>query len=127
MASWPKRLTTILNTVKKNFTYESDILRHGKLEVWSFPTEDYDGRQDLVGDCEDFALAVRKLLNDRKIPSRLVVCRTERGERHLVVEVHGWVIDNRLPKVLSRDALPDYKWLYISGFNPGEPWTKIAA
>jgi predicted transglutaminase-like cysteine proteinase len=107
-----------------NFTYKTDKKQYGVIEKWVMPNADYDGSQELIGDCEDFALAARKLLREKGIKTRLVHCNVETGEGHLVLSVNGWILDNRQRKVVSNKKLIKigYKFLNISGFNNGEPW-----
>ena len=82
-------------------------------------------KNGIIGhNCDDFALACRQLCREKNIPSRLVVCQTEKGGYHLVTEVQGWILDNRQNGVVSRDDL-DYKWLKISGYEKGESWHSI--
>jgi len=119
-------LSTLNKTHKrvfKNFEYVTDQKQYNKLEHWVTP-EDVD---NVVGDCEDFALACRKILRDENINSRLVFCVTEQGEGHLVLEANGWILDNRQRKVITRDKLQKqgYRWLKISGYEPGDPWYKL--
>ena len=113
--------------VFSNFDYKFDSDQYGEAEKWVLPKESFTGSTPIVGDCEDFALACRKLCNDAGIQTRLVVCMTESGEGHCVLECQGWILDNRYNKVMSRDKLQTigYKWLAISGFTPGEDWHKI--
>ncbi len=91
------------------------------------PSDVFDGSTPIVGDCEDFALACRKLCRDANIPTRLVICYTEEGEGHCVLESSGWILDNRYTRVMSRDKLEKqgYKWLAISGFESGDDWHRI--
>lgn len=117
------KLKQIHKRVFKGFTYKTDMEQHGEDERWSMP-EDVDR---VVGDCEDFALACRSLLVEESLPSRLVYCKTELGEGHLVVECEGWVLDNRMKKVVTQQYLTKkgYKFLAISGYNSGDKWYKL--
>ncbi len=113
--------------IMKNFTYVTDEKQYGKIEHWVMPEDSYTGREPLVGDCEDFALAARKLLRDRGIKSRLVACQDETGAGHLVLEMDGWIIDNRQLKLCSNRSLQKkgYRFLAISGYRSGETWHKL--
>ena len=51
----------VFNRIKGGFTYVSDEEQHGTKEDWRFP-ESYD---NLTGDCDDFAIACRKLLKEK--------------------------------------------------------------
>lgn len=118
------RLRTIYFKVKRNFVFKEDY----GLEDWQMPPDDYDGRQTIRDDCDGFCLACRKLLRDSGIPSRLVYCEVEKQGRHfghLVVEVEGWILCNLQPSVVANHRLYNYRWLRISGFEPGDSWRKI--
>lgn len=94
------------------------------VEEWTMPPEDYDGSQTLTDDCDGFCLACRTLLRKADIPSRLVYCEIEKNG-HLVVEVDGWILDNRQRVVMPNTLLKDYVWLAISGYQAGDPWCRI--
>ena len=120
-------LDNIHNKVLRKFTYKTDAKQYGMAEKWIMPDEAYDGTQEFTGDCEDFALACRKLCRHSDVTnSRLVYCEDETGEGHCVLEVAGWILDNRKTKVMSRDDMRKYKWIAISGYNSGEPWHYIS-
>ena len=92
------------------------------------PPSNYNGRQTLRDDCDGFCLACRKLLRDKNIPSRLVYCEVEDIDEafgHLVVEVDGWILDNRQSSVKSNSRIYGYRWLRISGYEPGDDWREI--
>jgi predicted transglutaminase-like cysteine proteinase len=110
-----------------NFTYKTDKKQYGVIEKWIMPNADYDGSQKLIGDCEDFALAARKLLREKGIETRLVHCNDETGEGHMVLSVNGWIIDNRQKKVLSNTKMIKlgYEFLNISGTENGEAWHQL--
>lgn len=118
------QLTKIHNRVRRNFVFKRDV----GLEEWTMPPENYNGLQTIRDDCDGFCLACRSLLRAEHIHSRLVYCEvTERGRRfgHLVVEVEGWILCNRQLQVIPNSELYDYRWLRISGFEPGDPWHAI--
>lgn len=96
-------------------------------DQWQMPPVGYDGSQILRDDCDGFCLACRTLLRRRHIPSRLVYCEIN-GYGHLVVEVEGWILDNRQREVVANTVLraqQHYRFLRISGFQPGDPWKQI--
>jgi predicted transglutaminase-like cysteine proteinase len=120
-------LDKIHRKVFRRFTYKLDEKQYGMDEYWVMPDADYDGSSRIVGDCEDFALACRKLVRDAGLDSRLVFCYTEEGEGHAVLEVEGWILDNRYEQVVSNDWLTDegYEFVAVSGYESGEPWYMI--
>jgi len=110
--------------VFKSFEYKTDLEQYGRLEKWVMPSSS----GPVTGDCEDFALACRVLLREQGIEnSRLVYCLTERSEGHLVLECEGYILDNRQKKVVMKQKLSrqGYKWLSISGYNPGDAWHEL--
>lgn len=119
-------LNAIQSTVYKDFTYETDKEKYGTIEKWVMPSDSYHGTESIIGDCEDFVLACRKLCEDKNIKSRLVIC-TVGDEGHCVLEVDGWIFDCNYNSIRSRDDLTQvgYSWKYISGYNPGEDWHLI--
>lgn len=123
-------LQAIANYVHWRFAYTSDQEGRGVPEHWVDQDElaelDAMGRGEFKDDCDSFALAARYQCRKVGIPSRLVFCRTERGGGHLVLEVDGYILDNRTPWVLPRDAVA-YEWISISGYNKGDPWHQIQA
>ena len=100
------------------------VFRRDRGERWQMPPPDYDGRALLRDDCDGFCLACRQLLRKRGLPSRLVYCEIDR-RGHLVVEVNGWILDNLQRTVVPNTFLRDYRWLRISGYEPGDPWREI--
>ena len=82
-------LNDIHYMVRKNFIEITE-----PREEWTMPPSNYDGSQTLTDDCDGFCLACRSLLRKAGIPSRLVYCEIE-NNGHLVVEVDGWILDNR--------------------------------
>lgn len=117
------KLKEIHSKIFRNFTYKTDKVKYGEVEYWAMPDESTVGER-VVGDCEDFALACRALCREAGIPTRLVFCLTETGEGHCVLECEGYILDNRYRQVRYKDDL-DYKWLRISGYEPGDQWHEI--
>lgn len=108
------RLQEILDEALSTHVYRTDQAQFGKQEFWQPGT---------IGDCEDFALHCRQLLKARfGWDSNLIFCLTELGEAHLVLSKEGWILDNRYPVVIRRDALP-YTW--IAAGLPGGSWHRI--
>lgn len=89
----------------KQHVYISDEEQYHVSEKWV---------ASLKGDCEDFALYVRKELLSQNINSDLWIARTEKGELHVVLRLNtdeGEVVaDNRYNKLIDKDVL-GYKWI----------------
>jgi predicted transglutaminase-like cysteine proteinase len=111
------KLNSIHASVKGGFEYRTDLEQYADVEHWVIP----DDVENVTGDCEDFALACRKLCRREGIPSRLVHCLTETGEGHLVLECAGYILDNRYDWVKTNTSL-DYQWIKISGYEAGDDW-----
>lgn len=120
-------LQTVLDSVQSHFVWEPDSKVWSKPDHWETLEDvaavtDADGK--VHGDCDQHALLCRQALRAKNIPNRLALCLTETGECHLVCEADGWILDNRFPRVMERDLL-NYKWVSLSGFNPGDPWHEV--
>lgn len=117
-----ERLVRVHNQVLQNFRYGAD-----DGEEWRMPPPGYDGSQKIRDDCDGFCLAIRSLLRRDGIASRLVYCTVgfRNPLHHLVVEVEGWILDNRQVTVVANSALSDYRWHRISGYEPGDSWFTI--
>ena len=123
LMSTKAKLAAIFQDVKGRFTYVPDNFQFHKSEYWMEP-ELLDG--NFKGDCDDFALACRKMVRAAGLPSRLIYCKTEKGEPHLVLACEGWILNNLLDFVVSNTELDGrYTWVAMSGFNQGDPWTRI--
>lgn len=109
--------------VLSGFRYVSDIDQWGVEEHWHLPP-DVDS---VVGDCDDFAIACRHLLRESGVSSRLIVCRVPEGY-HLVCAAGPWILCNRQSAPRQKTELMlhhGYRWMYASGFEPGEPWREV--
>lgn len=118
----------VFKKVKSIFIYKSDADIWGKEEYWEDPTIIADQliHNQIIGDCDNFALACRFLLFEYNIPNRIAFCVTEEDEGHLVCEAGGYILDNRMPRLMQWKEMP-YKWLKISDFKIGGPWREIKA
>ena len=118
-----KKLGRIHSKVLRGFTYKDDIDQFGVIEDWRLP-EDVER---VTGDCDDFAIACRYLVKQAGYESRLIICKTEKGEYHLVCSVVGYILDNRQKGVMTVSQLErrGYTWVRTSGLNPGDPWRVI--
>ena len=108
-----KLLQSVLDRAHKGHRYVSDQEQYSLREHWT---------ESLEGDCEDFALSVRKMLKKHNIESDLVFCLTETGTGHLVVSVDGWILDNRNVFVRRQQYLP-YTWIKLG--KPDGRWYEI--
>lgn len=115
------QLKAIFHQVKSRFLQRADEQEH-----WQMPPPDYDGSQPIRDDCDGFCLACRVLLRKQQIPNRLVYCEID-GKGHLVVEVDGWILDNLQRTVVANTLLSHYRWLRISGYDPGDPWREVVS
>ena len=126
-----RQIKTIAKQIHKKvfskFSYITDLEKYGVEEKWVMPDITFNGTQKFTGDCEDFALACRKLIREAGIKSRLVYCVVEDGSGHCVLEVNGYILDNRFPTLLSNTKLvkKGYKFIAISGYESGEDWKKL--
>lgn len=88
-----------------------DIIHYGH-DRWSFPNNN-------EGDCEDFALEKRRLLEKRGVPRSalpIAVVKTSRGDWHAVLVIRtdkgDFVLDQRLPGVRPWKNTPyRYQWV----------------
>jgi predicted transglutaminase-like cysteine proteinase len=121
--------------VKKVFDQVSGMFEFVSDQNWWKTPEHWEDPQyieqqlqagKIQGDCDNFTLACRYLLNQHKVPNRIVMCNTEDNEGHLVCEAEGWILDNRQNRVRSWGELP-YTWVKISGYHVGDPWHEVAA
>lgn len=127
MSNLKEQLSDIHGKVFESFRYTTDKKQYGQNEKWSIPPEFSEG-MIFRGDCDDFAMMCRSLCREAGLEnSRLVVCYTETGEGHLVCEVEGYILDNRYRGLETKDSLTSegYKWVAISGYNPGDQWRGI--
>jgi len=139
VARWPKergetltvkqsQLQAIVNKVSHVFSYTPDAKARSKFEHWvdveELKTIGDMGRGEFRDDCDGFALACRFLCREQGIENRLVFCRTETLEPHLVCESDGYIMDNRSKWVKRRDDVP-YEWISISGYEKGDPWRRV--
>ena len=115
----------IFDRVMKGFRYVSDQTQYGVAEDWRFP-EDFD---NVVGDCDDFAIACRALLKEAGHECRLIFCRTENGGGHLICAIGKLALDNRMKFVVEISYLVNtrgYELVSVSGLNPGDQWHNIS-
>jgi predicted transglutaminase-like cysteine proteinase len=110
-------LDEVLQRVNDKFQYDSDLLIYGERDYWS-PASESNGWR---GDCEDYALLCRELLQAKGVyGSLLLTCWTEAGQYHCVLYMEGWILDVRFSKVMSNSDLErvGYKW-HKAGLEDG--------
>jgi predicted transglutaminase-like cysteine proteinase len=95
----------------------------GKAEVWSYPTT--------VGDCEDYVLLKRKLLNESGVPISdllITVVRQMNGEGHAVLTVRtdrgDYVLDNLELRIKPWNET-NYDYLKRQAANNTGAWVSI--
>ena len=117
------RIIEINNLVNTTVTPRTDEQIWGLKEVWSYP--------DGVGDCEDFVLAKRRLLNYGGVPLShllITVVRRQNSEGHAVLVVRtnfgDFVLDNLESRVLLWEEVP-YKFLKQQSPRHTGAWVSI--
>lgn len=81
----------VQDVAQQHHKYISDQDQYGVDDVWT---------PSLKGDCEDYALWVRKIIG-----GKLLYVRTLKVEAHVVLEVNGLIVDNLSKKVYPRQAM----------------------
>jgi predicted transglutaminase-like cysteine proteinase len=102
----------------------NDIDIYGKDEVWAYPDKG-------VGDCEDYVLEKRRMLNGMGVPLSnllITVVRKPDGEGHAVLTVRttkgDFVLDNLNDKVRSWDQT-GYRFLKRQAIDNTGRWVSI--
>lgn len=109
-------LQKVQDSALESHVYVTDKTQYDIDDYWEL---------SLKGDCEDYALWIQQELKQYGIESDLVIADITRdGEKysHVVVNVNGWIIDNRTDRVLPRYDVK-YDWRYIG--KPDGKWYKI--
>jgi len=121
-----KLLKDLHRMMFKEFDYETDMEKYGHEEYWDIIPEEFKAGDKFSGDCENFALACRKVVRGAGFESRLIFC-TLKGQGHCVLEVDGYIFDNRFETLSTKNFLEKkgYKWIAISGFKAGDKWHKL--
>ncbi len=123
-------LDSVNREVNNSITQVTDMDGFGVVENWRIPNvNSFVGD---IGDCEDFALAKRKILIERYGFNRnalsMSVLRRPDGDIHAVLMVRtsygDYVLDN-----LERDVLPwhktGYQWLKKQAFGKPSQWISL--
>jgi predicted transglutaminase-like cysteine proteinase len=93
--------------VNNSTEYVTDQAQHGKPDFWADCGD--------LGDCEDYALAKRRILRDAGYGDlcHMALCWTETGEYHAVLIVEclegNFVLDNRHAFPMKKQDL-GYRW-----------------
>ncbi|WP_299381651.1 transglutaminase-like cysteine peptidase [uncultured Kiloniella sp.] len=112
--------------VKSRFRYERD--EPGQ-DIWGngrYENKTLGKGQVLVGDCDDFSIEILKQLKLHGAKSKeiaLVICKTTKGQSHMVAAFHSktetHIFDNTKSKVApaTDPQFEGYKWEYMSKNN----------
>lgn len=123
-------LESVNREVNNSITQVTDMDGFGVVENWRIPK--MTSFVSDIGDCEDFALAKRKVLIERygfhRNAVSMSVLRRPQGDVHAVLMVRtsygDYVLDN-----LERDVLPwhktGYRWLKKQSFGNPSQWISL--
>lgn len=133
-------LSEIHTWAKHHFVYTPDSIRWKESVVFD---EHWETREEIEnelrdkgyvkGDCDAFAMMCWMACRKSKIKARLVFCTVGilgGNDGHLVCEANGYILDNRMPVVMTNtDLEKNYAYVFISksGYEPGEQWTEAYA
>ncbi|WJJ54930.1 hypothetical protein [Xanthomonas phage RTH11] len=132
-------LSDLHRQIREKFTYVTDQEKHGLVEKWegaeTLKNIGRSGVTRFTGDCEEFALVSLDKARAHGFNARLVICRVETGEGHLICEVGSkdftevYYFDNRQIKLATLSELKGYKFVAVSPWNPepkdARPWLKV--
>ena len=109
--------------VSDGFRYVTDEEQHGRREDWRLPED----CSEVTGDCDDFAIACRTVLKEHGYRARLLFCKAETGEGHLICVLGKMALDNRMQSPVEIRSLikRGYTLVSVSGTQPGDPWREI--
>lgn len=117
------RLEELTISVNQAVKPKSDLELYGKEEFWTYPVD--------AGDCEDYALAKRRVLMNDGIPASnllITVLRRPNGDGHAVLtvrtDVGDVVLDNLTDAVLNWDET-GYTYLKRQATNHTGRWVSI--
>lgn len=132
-------LSDLHRQIREKFTYITDEEKHGLVEKWedssTLKNIGRSGVTRFTGDCEEFALVSMEKAREHGFNARVVICRVETGEGHLICEVGSadftevYYFDNRQVKLATLGELKGYKFVAVSPWNPkpddARPWLKV--
>jgi hypothetical protein len=108
-------LQDALDKVHASFEYQGDFEQYGEFEWWALPTT---GK----GDCEDFALEMRRELNSRGIHGTRILHVVVNGSGHAALELDGYIMG--VNSYVVRDVnIVD--WEFISAGDESGVWREI--
>lgn len=91
-----------INFQANSFVYITDQVNYGHSDYWATPEEFLAHKG---GDCEDFALYKKYLINSAKISVEHIntigvyAVNCKKDCYHVVLEVDGWILDNRFDQI----------------------------
>jgi len=114
----------IVGFMKDHFTFKDDEPLFGEIDYWQSPEEFLERRE---GDCEDFALFVKRIFDQRGIESYVVSFYGDADFAHTVLI---FKTDHERYNVINEDRLYQYKAKSIEGalsrVYPAWSWGGIA-
>lgn len=118
-------LVSVNKDVNRRVVPMEDIKTYGKDEVWAYPGK------NMEGDCEDYALLKRRILNSKGLPLGdllITVTGKQDGEGHAVLIVHSdtgdFVLDN-LQGEIHRWYDTPYKYLKRQSSDDPSRWVAL--
>jgi predicted transglutaminase-like cysteine proteinase len=114
--------------VLTHFVYVPDHVIHPDFfDHWESHADEVEADKVFRGDCDNAALtnaelSIRRGANPAIV--KLIYCKAETGEGHLVAGLEHWILDNRQRGPIYWEDLP-YRW--ISSMRMDEPgiWRKL--
>lgn len=113
--------------VTRVFIWTPDPTKYNQREYWELAAN-LEAEIERTGyfrdDCDGHAAVVRGRLLSSGQDARILVCTTETGEGHAVVECGFEISDCRFAYATTIDEVlrRGYKFLARSGPKPGDPW-----
>jgi len=114
------------------FIYTPDSKQYNQEEHWTSHAKAVKANLLFKDDCDGYAATAAELLVEAGIPKesiKLIYCKTETGEAHLVCGVSSdtntYIIENRYHAIYEWKQKHGYKWMYFMSLaRPGE-WNKV--
>ena len=105
----------MVSKLYQDFVYTPDLIQFETREDWRVPERQDDGK--FYGDCDDFALLLRKQLMDMGEESELIFCLvpTMEGWRgHVVLHYKTYLADCSNLWTFQKSDRPLWTWLKMS-------------